>query len=170
MPKYTKEEVWSVFEKLPKELKSAVFSEETANIVWDICQKYPAEIKDKKIPQVAELIGYSLMGFLPPAEFEDSLRKEVGLNITTAQEITQQVIRFILYPLKEHLEPLYEIRFAPGGRIIGSQQKTKTKTEEPSLAEEKREEISQEEISIEKEKPSSQAKPQEEDVYREPIE
>ena len=146
MPKYSEKQLWDLFNKLPNDLKDAIFSEDTANNVSSICQRY--EIEDKRISKIAKLAGNSLMGLLPPDELQDSLEKEVGLDPEIAKKVSQEINRFIFYPVKETLSSFYEIEFTPGGKIM-------------KLSPEKKE---KKRIKSAKKEPSTK------DIYRESIE
>lgn len=145
MAKYNEEQLWDLFDKLPDDLKDAIFSEDTADSIFSICQRY--KVKDKKISKVAELAGNSLMGLLPPDELQASLEEEAALDPETAKKVSQEINRFIFYPVKETLSSFYEIEFAPGGKIIKLTPEKKGKKR----------------IESAKEKPSTK------DIYREPI-
>jgi len=116
MSKYNKEQLWGLFSKLPDELKDTVLSEDTADSILSICQRH--EIKDEKISKIAELVGNSLMGLLPPDELQSSLEEEVDLDHEIAKKVSQEINRFIFYPVKESLLSFYKIEFTPGGKII----------------------------------------------------
>ena len=146
MPKYSEKQLWDLFNKLPDDLKDAIFSEDTADSILSICQRY--KVEDKKISKIAELAGNSLMGLLPPDQLQYSLEEEVTLDPKTAKKISQEINRFIFYPVKETLSSFYEIEFVPGGKIM-------------KLTPEKKE---KKKIESAKEKSSTK------DIYREPIE
>lgn len=141
---YSREQIWKLYEKLPEELKEAIFSEETADSIWDICLRNG--IEDERISEVARYTGRVLMGLLPPDDLREILEKELKLDKDAAKRISQEINRFIFYPVKIRLEELYKIEIAP---IAGTPVR-------PSL----RKKTGEEEIE----------KPRKEDVYREPIE
>lgn len=146
MAKYNSKQLWGLFNELPDDLKDAIFSEDTADSISSICQRY--RVEDKKISKISELVGNSLMGLLPPDELQISLEKEVNLDPKTAKKVSQEINRFIFYPVKEILSSFYEIEFVPGGKIIELTPERKKKKK----------------IELAEKKPST------EDVYREPIE
>jgi len=146
MPKYDEKQLWDLFSKLPGDLKDAIFSEDTADSILSICQRYGVE--DEKISKISELVGNSLMGLLPPDGLQASLEKEADLDPETAKKVSQEINRFIFYPVKETLSSFYEIEFVPGGKIIELTPERKKKKK----------------IDLVGKKPST------EDVYREPIE
>ena len=137
---YTKEELWKLYDKLPEELKEAIFSEGTAENIFNICSRNG--IEDERISKVALYVGRVLMGLLPPNEFQETLEKELKFEKEVAKGITREVERFIFYPVKADLEKLYKIEIAPPARP--------TRVTPPP-----------------EEKPPT---PPAEDVYREPIE
>ncbi|MDI6591505.1 MAG: hypothetical protein QME61_00985 [Patescibacteria group bacterium] len=107
--KYTREQFWKLYEKLPPELKEAVFSEEIAENIWNICERNEVD----EISEVARYVGRVLMGILPPDEFQTTLEKEIKLKKEKAKKITQEINRFIFYPLRPYLEKIYKIEIAP---------------------------------------------------------
>ncbi len=139
--KYKKEQLWKLYEKLPDELKEAVFSGETADSIYDICQRN--EI-DEMVSEVASIVGHVLLGVLPPDEFEEAIKKELKLENDLAKKVAQEINRFVFYPVKSSLEELYGTEIAPPAR---------PKTAPPSKQQE--------------EKPKAPSKL---DVYREPVE
>ena len=140
MPKkYTSEQFWKLYENLPQELKDALFAEETGNAIYDICKRNGAE---ENLDQIVEYVGQVLVGVLPPEELQEILEKEVKLEKEVAKKVSQEINRFIFYPVKSSLEELYKIEISPPAKPTGI-------TPPPE------------------EKPSA---PPRKDVYREPIE
>lgn len=112
---YSKEQLWKLRENLPQELKTALFSEESAESIWDICLRNG--IEDERISEVAIYTGRVLTGLLPINEFQEVLEKELKLKEGVAKKISQEINRFIFYPVKASLEKLYEIEIAPPAKI-----------------------------------------------------
>jgi hypothetical protein len=139
---YTKEELWKIVEKLPDELKEAIFSEKTAENIFSICTRYGIE-EGEKISKVAKYVGRVLMGLLPVNEFQETIEKELKLEKEVAKGINREVEMLIFYPVKNQLEEIYKVEIAPPARP--------TKITPPPTLEEK---------------PS----PPKRDIYREPIE
>ena len=111
MPKeYTREEFWKLYEKLPQELKGALFAEETGNNIYEVCKRNGVE---NNLDQIVEYVGQVLVGVLPPDEFQATLEKEVKLKKDIAKKVAQEINRFIFYPVKSSLEELYKIEIAP---------------------------------------------------------
>lgn len=143
--KYTPQQIDKALEKLPDELKEAVFSMETADAIWQACTKQ--KITDERMTKIAEYAGYVLMGLLLPQEFQEKLQKEIKLPKKAAEELGREINRFVFYPVKPALEELYRIEITPS-------EKTK-------------EELKREEIKPERKEPAT---PPREDIYREPTE
>ncbi len=121
MPKkYTQEQFWELYEKLPQELKDALFAEETGNNIYDICKKNGAE---KNLEAIVDSVGQVLVGVLAPEDFQENLEKEMGFKKETAKKIAQEINRFIFYPVKPALEQLFKIE------ITSSEKPTETTTE-----------------------------------------
>lgn len=105
--KYTKEQLWKLFEKLPEELKDAIFAEKTADDIYDICKRN--EVEEKKIPEVARLTGNVLLGILPINELQGSLEKEIGLEQEVAKKVFYQISRFVFFPIKKQLAEIHNL-------------------------------------------------------------
>ena len=144
MPKkYTPEQFWKLYEKLPQELKDALFAEETGDNIHDICERNGVL---ENLDQVVDYVGRVLVGLLPPDDLQETLERELEIDKERAKKIGQEINRFIFYPVKASLEELYKIEMVP---IAGTPVKPPVK----KVVEEKAEE-----------------RPKREDIYREPIE
>ena len=153
MPKkYTSEQFWELYEKLPQELRDALFAEETGSNIYEICERYEIE---EDLEQVVDCVGQVLVGVLTPADLAKTLEQDLKIEKETAEKITQEINRFIFFPVKAELEKLYKIDVAP---------EQKTEIEKAALSPEgKPAEIT----------PLSEKKPQTssgKDTYREEIE
>ncbi|PIU16610.1 hypothetical protein COT20_00025 [bacterium (Candidatus Gribaldobacteria) CG08_land_8_20_14_0_20_39_15] len=108
--KYTSEQFWKLYEKLPQELKDALFAEETGDNIYETCKRNGVE---EHLDQIVEYVGQVLVGVLPPDDFQESLEKELRLEKEVAKKVAQEINRFIFYPVKSSLEELYKIEIAP---------------------------------------------------------
>jgi len=110
MPKeYTREQLWKLYEKLPGELKEAIFSVGTADSIWDVCERNEVE----EISEVAKYAGWVLLGVLSPDEFEETIKKEIELKEDKAKKVSREINRFIFYPVKTSLEEIYKTSITP---------------------------------------------------------
>jgi hypothetical protein len=106
MPReYTQEELWELYEKLPKELKEVVFAGETAEHISSTCGRF--SINEKTIREVAKYVRNVLLGLLTPEDFQRVLEEDLKLEKETARNLSQEIDRFIFYPVKPALEQLY---------------------------------------------------------------
>jgi len=76
MPKkYTSEQFWQLYKKLPQELKDALFAEETGNNIYEICKRNEIE---ENLEEIVDYVGQVLLGVLPPEDFQKTLEKELN--------------------------------------------------------------------------------------------
>lgn len=116
---YSKEDLWKIFEKLPKELKDAVFSQETADTIWDTSERN--SLGGEQMHQVAILVGDSLIGLLHPEDLSQKFMEEAGLTQEQANNVARDVNRLIMFPVKTFLYDFYkEITFVPSGKVIAN--------------------------------------------------
>ena len=106
MVEYTKEQFWSLYEKLPPELKEAVFSDEVGDHILDACTKNGVA---DKVSAVAKYTGRVLLGVLLPQDFQQTLEKEVGIEKDAARSIATEINRFVFFPVKESLNQIHTI-------------------------------------------------------------
>ncbi len=104
---YSQEQLWKLYETLPEDLKDAIFSVDTANSIYETCKRSNLE---EKVSQVAKHTGYVLLGLLSPDEFAETLKKEMDLNADIAKKVSQEITRFVFYPLRTTLEELYKTK------------------------------------------------------------
>ncbi len=149
--KYTSEQFWKLYEKLPQELQDALSAEETGNNIWETCKRNGTEYN---LEEIVDYVGQVLVGVLPPEDFQQVLEKELKLNKKTAKKVAQEINRYIFYPVKPALEQLYKIETTPAERLAGKP------AEKPTEKPEGRPEI----------KEGKPTAPSKEDAYREPIE
>jgi len=108
--KYTSEQFWKLYEKLPQELKDALFAEETGDNIYDVCKRNGVL---ENLEEIVEYVGQVLVGVTPPDEFRESLEKDLGIEKEAAKKVAQEINRFIFYPVKTSLEEVYKIPIAP---------------------------------------------------------
>ena len=89
-----KEQLWKIFELLPKELQDAIFSTETADAVWNVCEKYGIN----EVNKLAKDVGDSLMGLIPPEKFQATIEKEFKLKPEIAERVALEIDRFMAPP------------------------------------------------------------------------
>lgn len=112
--KYTSEQFWKLYEKLPQELRNAVSAEETGNNIYDICKRNGVP---ENLDELSEYVGQVLVGVLSPGDFQETLEKEAGLEKEVAKKVAREINRFIFYPVKSSLEELYKIEIAPPAKM-----------------------------------------------------
>lgn len=151
MEEYPKEELQKIYEALPDDLKKALFSQQTANIVDEIGRKN--NVPEEKIIEIIKYCGYVLLGLLPPADLRKTLKEKLSLPDETAESVSQEIIQLVFLPLKISLEALYGIEITLGVKPA-------------------EEIMPKQEIEEEKprEKPFTKGKLKNKDTYRESIE
>ena len=103
--KISKEQFWTTYKALPKELQDAVFSEETAETIFNACADNGVE--DERISKIAGYVGNILLGLLPPEQFQPALELDLNLEPKAAENICQIVYGSILEPVRDQLAELY---------------------------------------------------------------
>ncbi len=140
MPQYSREQILELYRSMPKELKTALNSDHTVDTIEELSEKY--NLSNEGHAALVDSVGYTMMGLLPPNEFEQSLQNLGAIEENIAEEIAKTVRRFLFYPVRKSLSVLYDMP------VLEANSAKDIKTETPA---EKR-------------------KPQRKDFYREKIE
>jgi len=163
LKKYTPDEFWDLYDKLPRELQDALFSEHITKKIDAISERNNIDNAD-----LIEIMGYVFLGIIRPERLQDNLQKELNLSSEKAKDVAQEIERFILYPLKNSLASILKIDYKPKpspslDTETFSLPKTSTTPEAPEISTD----IPEEPIE---ELPEEKREPQEKDNYREPLE
>lgn len=138
MPEYSKEQLVELYNNLPEKLQDALYSDQNAKNIEEICDKNNITT-DEAIYDVARYTGYVLMGLLPPSELAAIFKKETKLNPVVAEEVANQLSRFVFFPVRQYLEPLYnaaisfKIADAQPSKKITAIKQIKEKITEPKI-------------------------------------
>lgn len=143
MANYTREQLRKLLIKLPEDIKEIFMSNETQEAVLKVLEDN--DILDERGTKISALIRNVLFGLLPPEDFKESLKKEVGLKDDMAKKISQEINRFVFFPVKESLAQLY-------------QQPAETQTADSAT------------LKTNEPAPENPPAPKKPDTYREPIE
>lgn len=146
LKKLSPEQISKIMEKLPEDLKETFFSLETAEKISEVCERY--EIPGDKISFVVNYVSQVLLGILSPEELVGLLEKEAGLKKDVALAVSQQIYRYIFFPVKNSLAEISgAIQVKPSAKEETKKEQTESKEERPT--------------------PSRPSGP---DTYREPVE
>ena len=110
--KISKQKFWELYRKLPTELQDALFDDDLWNNVAEICSRYQANDSHDLI---SDGLFNVLLGILPPNIFINGLANELKTDKTTTSRIIHEINRFILFPVKEALEDIYNLQMTPLG-------------------------------------------------------
>ncbi len=110
MVNYTREQLAKLYKELPNELKDWIAADDTNDKIYQALQDNG--ILDERCGLVSDLIRNVLFGLLPPEDFQSALEKEVKFKKDLAKKITQEINRFVFFPIKIILNDLYKIEAA----------------------------------------------------------
>ena len=108
---YTKDQLWKLYYKLPRELKDAVFSEKTAENIFNICMENG--IKDGRISEVARYTGRVLLGILSPDKLQETIETEIKLKDDVAKKVVQEINLLVFSPVRSGLAQFYKKELLP---------------------------------------------------------
>ncbi|MFH0739606.1 MAG: hypothetical protein V1819_01415 [bacterium] len=157
MNKISKDEAWKIYETLPQDLKTAIFSEETANSILSASQRNG--LSEQQTSQTAELVGLYLLGVLPIENLAQEIMQATSASQAQVSQIILELTRLVFHSIQNSLDTLYNL-------------KPKEKTVAPATGEGEKETPAQV-MPTQAEKPQQltpQSLTREDDTYREPVE
>ena len=130
------QEVVRRYENLSDELKRAMMSVSSAEIIYEVGRKHDLNVE--KIGILAEEIGYIMLGMVPPSGFISDLKELLEVEENKANEIAQEINHKIFLPIREEIKRTYGTSFSEEMRAsdqlptTNSQQPTTTRPMPPA--------------------------------------
>lgn len=103
----TNEQIDTLLENLPDDVKEAVYSVETSRIILDIEKKY-----NLHVDQAGELANEALLltvGATPPQKFIENIRVRMKIPPDVAKQIGAEVNEKIFRPIRKSLMQIHKI-------------------------------------------------------------
>lgn len=101
------------YQDLPEDLREAIFSVESAEIIQQIAKKHNLFID--KMGILAEETGNVMLGLLSPNDFISALREKLEIAPETAREIGQEINQQIFAKVRESLKKIHNIQEEKSG-------------------------------------------------------
>lgn len=107
MQEYTEEQFLEKYNSLPQELKTAMSSIESSDIIQAISKKFGLQID--QMGELASETGFVLLGFTKPEEYIRNLKNRLQIDPQKAKEIALEINSQIFSKVKEALKRLHGI-------------------------------------------------------------
>jgi len=127
----SKEAFWNAYEKLPDELKDALFAESTTDNISKACTDNG--LPEELISDVSKFTGKVLMGLLAPKDFPITLELELNLDSNQARKIAGDIDRTVFGHLRISLNKLYADSIAEKEKLSNNKQEEGTEDKKQKL-------------------------------------
>jgi len=127
MPRFTKEEIQTRFQKLPPNLKDAIVDVDVSEKIFAIGESTGLTIE--QIGTLAAETGYVTLGLTRPNEFVSALSKNLGISEDAAKKIAAEVNHQIFYPIREALKSAHQVEITYEKIESGKEQVVSSKDE-----------------------------------------
>jgi len=141
MAEYTKEQLAKLLIELPEDIKEILTANETQDVVLKVLEEN--NILDERATRISALIRNVLFGLLPPEDFKESLKKELGLKDDVVKRMFHEINRFVFFPVKQSLASLYKVEVVTEEEKPESAQKEVSGSEKPAESDSYLEQIEQ---------------------------
>jgi hypothetical protein len=105
LKKYTEDEYWDLYKQLPPKVKDLFWEEDIAERINKIKERF--SLTEEKKDFLIEIIGHLFLGILPPEHINSVIQKEIILEEDHSEKLSNEVIRFIIYPIQHLLREIY---------------------------------------------------------------
>ncbi len=102
---YTEEKLELAFDNLPADVREAMSSINTTNVVKNLGKKY--SLHTDKVGELAEEIGLFMLGFTRPTDFLTQVQTRLGVPLETAGDIVKDVNIQLFFPIRESLKKIH---------------------------------------------------------------
>ena len=107
MSNYTPQQLREIYQKLPEDVKDAIFSVDTSEIIREIGEKHKLMID--KIGELADETGLVMLGLTHPNEFISHLTERLEVEHEIAKEIAEDINSKVFFPIRENLKKIHGI-------------------------------------------------------------
>ncbi|MBU3925591.1 hypothetical protein KJ763_00265 [Patescibacteria group bacterium] len=105
MKEYTQTQIIEMYEKLPEDLKEAIFSVESANVITVIGKKYGLNVE--QIGKLGNETGLVMLGITSSRNYIDNLSKRLGISPESALKVANEVSSTIFSNVRESLKKIH---------------------------------------------------------------
>jgi hypothetical protein len=105
LKKYTEDEYWALYKQLPSKVKDLFWEEDIAERINKIKERF--SLTEEKENSLIEIIAHLFLGILPPEHVSSVIQKEIVLEEDHSEKLSNEVIRFIIYPVQHLLREIY---------------------------------------------------------------
>src|SRR3989338_2348684 len=97
------------FNTLPQDVKDAMMSVSTSEIIYETGRKFGLNIE--KTGLLAKQVGFVMLGMLPARDFIRDMIKILGVDPRTAQGLAADINHRIFLPIRENLKKIHGVAF-----------------------------------------------------------
>jgi len=124
MVEYTKEQFIELYKDLPEELKTAMESDRTVDVIEQLSDQ--EELDSDQHRAFVKIVGDVLIGLTKPSQFKKELEL-AGIKKKSAEKINETIQRFVFYPVRKTLGKLYQEEISATKRPVQAQGKKQQK-------------------------------------------
>jgi hypothetical protein len=104
---YTREELDKMFNELPDDVRDAMSSVDTVNILKGLQEKYKLHID--QIGELSAEIAMLMIGAMPPQRFITNIQKSIGADKETAKTIAAEINEKIFKNVRRSLMEIHQM-------------------------------------------------------------
>lgn len=108
MKEYTQKELLDIYEKLPQEVRDAIFSVDSATTIQNVARNYKLTVD--KMGELADETGLVMLGITHPRDYISNLSSRLEVDKETAKKIAEEINTQIFSKIRESLKGIHNIQ------------------------------------------------------------
>ena len=105
---YSEEQIKSLFEKLPEDVRAAITSVGVANLLHEIGEKYRLHLD--KIDELFDETTLVMLGLTHPDKYLSRLKERLEIPEDMARDLAEEINNQIFLPIRESLKKIHDVK------------------------------------------------------------
>ncbi len=105
----SKKKYYEIYKTLPEEARGLFWSEEVFVTTEKLKRRYKISENNNLLSRIIALV---ILGFIPPSKIPETMISEIALNLEDAERLSDDIKKFILFPIKDLLQETYKEPFS----------------------------------------------------------
>ncbi len=103
---YDSKEYWELYKNLPKKIQNLFWEDDISSRIEKITERF--ELDNERREKLLEIVASVYLGILPPSQIKNTVSQKVRMSEEKTSLLSNEIIRFLVSPLKPLLEDIYE--------------------------------------------------------------
>lgn len=104
--RYGPEEFWELYENIPEKVQKVFWDEDIRDRLDKIAERF--NLNESQKEEISIITAHLFLGTVPPSQIYPIIEEDFNLGKGFAERLSNEFIRFIVYPTQPLLRELYK--------------------------------------------------------------